>query len=136
MKLFKILALVCLCSIGVVACAPSQPIVANQVTGGGFADKTVIDEKALAVAELTYNTAANAYIELSLSGVLTGDDKEKAKNAMVESYSALLIARKAYTIGDADTFELKTKAVLEFANQANEIFNEAQTNGTKNRNSN
>lgn len=65
---------------------------------------TLADEKALYVAEAAYNTLAVGYLSAVDSEALQGENKVKAKAALLKAFEHLSALRSAYRLGDAATF--------------------------------
>ena len=92
---------------------PSDP--AGPVVTGS---QTVLDEKALASAELAYNTAAKAYISIDTRGLWPAGVKEKVKPIMMDARVALTLAEQAYDAGNASTFAAQAALVTKLAGDA------------------
>lgn len=90
---------------------PTAPVVSTT--------ETLIDERALFAAEAAYNVAASAY--LAIESTLTVDQKAPIKAALGQAYGALILARHARDIGEADSFVEQTRAALAFASRANTL---------------
>lgn len=76
--------------------------------GGGMAESpaamagaTVIDEKALAGAELAYKAMRTAGVIAVDAGALKGDDAARIADLDNRAYAALIAARTAYQAGNA-----------------------------------
>lgn len=82
---------------------------------------TVIDEQALIGAELAYNTAANAYLTARNRGLLPAATLAQARTALLRSYDALELARRAYEIGDATSFARQAALVISAAAEAKRL---------------
>ncbi len=123
LKFFAVFA-----SLAMVACAPIVPDVAStphaspgDLASCGIASSTLLDEKALYLAETAYNGPANAYVELDSRGVLSEPTKERIRPLLVKSFDALKLARSAYAAGSACNFIDAVRNVSLFANQAKAI---------------
>ena len=70
---------------------------------------TLIDEKVMLAAELTFNTAAKAYLEMVDNDQLSAATKTKAKAGLNKAYDLLVVLRKTRSVVDAANFEAVIK---------------------------
>ena len=97
---------------GGASCAPTAPV---EITTPA---KTTIDEKALFALEASYNVVGTSYLAAVDTGMLTGARKDEAKLNLDLAHGALLRARTAYEIGNAESFEAQAgfiRTVLDLA---------------------
>lgn len=82
---------------------------------------TLADERALYGAESAYSVAANLYLETEGAGLLSTATKAQAKSGLASAYAALLLARKAYAVGDAASLGKQIAASVSLANSARDL---------------
>lgn len=116
----KKLILACCAALALTACGPTgtipdigAPIASTQAT--------TMDEKALIALELAYNTAGTAYLTARDRGLLPAATLTQSRTALLRSYDALLLARRAYSIGDASSFSAQAALVISAAGEAKRL---------------
>lgn len=82
---------------------------------------TLVDERALFAAEAAYNVAAHAYLTADDRGQLPAGVRATARDALIKSFDALEVARRAYAAGDAPTFAAQAAAVIALAADARRL---------------
>lgn len=85
------------------------------------AEQTLIDEKSMYGAEAAYNIAANAYVTADAVGALDAASKAKVKPLMISAYSALVAARTAYRLANADSFYEQVALVKKLSEEARAV---------------
>ena len=91
------------------------PVSAPRVASSGpakFADRTVLDERALLGAELAYKSARTAVELATDAGLVTGARAEALILIDARAYGSLLAARRAYAAGNAASFGAALDAAL------------------------
>lgn len=115
--MFKVFAFACLLSLSACATMPSAPVPATSISCG-LSSNTVLDEKALFVAETAYNVPAQAYVTLNNAHKLPAGLKASSKSALMSAYSYVKLARTAYAAGDACGFSEALRLANQFSEQA------------------
>lgn len=100
------------------ACQTAPAGGTNAAVSGPLLGATLNDEKALRAVEKSYDVAATAYLDANRRGLLTPELKADLKPIFADAYMALVLARAAYQVGDAEGFAAQGKFVAEFAGAA------------------
>jgi predicted lipid-binding transport protein (Tim44 family) len=82
------------------------------------ASQTVVDEKALYVAEAAYAGLATLALEAVQSGALKGDQAAQVQVLNRQAYEALLLARAAKEAANSRTYVEQTTRALDLIAQA------------------
>lgn len=77
----------------------------------------VTSAKAEYAFEAAYNTAAHAYLDGLDAGIISPEAKAKAKPLLQRAYKAVLAARKAQALGEADNFATQSGLAMSLASQ-------------------
>ncbi len=118
----KKLLIACCAALALASCAPTTGAGAGDGLGPVISTQgTVIDEKALIGAELAYNTAASAYLVARERNLLPEATRAQARAALIRSFDALKLARRAYEIGDANSFAAQAAIVISAAAEAQRL---------------
>lgn len=119
----KKLILACCAALAIAACSPTTTSGPGPIGGAPVISTqgTVMDEKALIAAELAYNTAGESYLVARERGLLPAATLAQARTVLGRAYSALLLARRAYAIGDANTFAAQAALVFSAAAEAKRL---------------
>ena len=105
-------------SVALVASLSASGCVPNMITQGGYPESpftlanNTIDERALLIAEASYN-GIGTIIEASVdAGLLTGERAARVRELNRQAYDALVLARQAQAAADARTYVEQTTKVL------------------------
>lgn len=99
------------CGAGFMLGADPVPIVQNHV----------LDERALIAAETAYNIAGEAYLTAHRRNLIPVDIQPQARDLLVRSFDALLLARQAYAVGNATTFAEQVAIASRLAAEAKRL---------------
>jgi hypothetical protein len=82
---------------------------------GGVLSGTILDDRAMAGAEILYNVPANAYVAADKQKLISPTLKATLKPLMVSLYDRLGDVRAAYKLGDAPGFNAKLEALKDLS---------------------
>lgn len=112
----------------IAACASASilGLAACNTTGGLFpnvphACESVLDEKALYIAEAAYSGFGNLVIEATQTGALTDAQKAQLQTLNRQAYQALVLARAAQRAADSRSYVEQTARTLDLIAQAQSI---------------
>lgn len=117
----KRLLIACCAALALGACAPTGSFPGLGIGPIASTQGTLIDEKALIATELAYNTAGEAYLVARQRGLLPAATLAQARAALIRSFDALVIARRAYDAGNADSFAAQAAIVVSAAAEAKRL---------------
>jgi hypothetical protein len=100
-----------------IACCAALALAGCATTGGTPTTPTPavcpagLSQCALDAAELSYNTAAEAWIVARDRNLLSPSQLEQARQALIRSFDALKLARAAFDLRDTSGFAAQVRAV-------------------------